>query len=92
MDQDRQKLVSNEQAKLTATYVNGIAIATFAVGCLAPLIAAGGTIHDIDPGLRTGILRFQITASAASLVISVVCFFTSGFLHWIARRVLRSLQ
>ncbi|UHC17350.1 hypothetical protein LRS73_05495 [Methylobacterium currus] len=54
MDQDRKKLISNEQAKLTATYVNGIAIAIFAVGCLAPMIAAGGTIDDFDPGLATG--------------------------------------
>ncbi|GJD64187.1 hypothetical protein [Methylobacterium frigidaeris] len=75
MDQDRKKLISNEQAKLRATYVNGIAIATFALGCLAALIAAGGTIHDFDPGLATGILRFRIDASGASLVISVVCFF-----------------
>ncbi len=80
MDQDRKTLISNEQAKLTATYVNGVAIATFAVGCLAPLIAAGGTIHDVDPGLATGVLRFRIDASGASLAISVVCFFTSGFL------------
>ncbi|AWN47757.1 hypothetical protein DK419_16730 [Methylobacterium terrae] len=90
MDQDREKLISTEQAKPTATDVNGIA--TFAVGRLAPSIAAGGTIHDVDPGLAKGIMRFQINASGASLVISVVCFFTSGFLHWTARRMLRNLQ
>ena len=32
-------LVHNEQTKLRATYLNGLAIATFAVGSLAPIVA-----------------------------------------------------
>lgn len=34
-------LIHNEQAKLTATYINGLAIATFALGALAPTAAVG---------------------------------------------------
>ncbi|MCJ2127407.1 amino acid transporter [Methylobacterium sp. E-045] len=33
------QLVANERAKLTAAYVNGVAIAVLAVGGLAPLFA-----------------------------------------------------
>jgi cation transport ATPase len=36
----RETLIRNEQAKLTATYLNGIAIALAAVGGIAPWIAA----------------------------------------------------
>jgi hypothetical protein len=32
-------LVGNERTKLTATYVNGVAIAIFAIGGFAPLIS-----------------------------------------------------
>ena len=32
-------LVANEQTKLSATYLNGLAIAIFAVGGLAPVVA-----------------------------------------------------
>lgn len=40
MDEDAQrKLVSNERLKLLATFMNGIAIAVFAVGGLAPLFS-----------------------------------------------------
>jgi len=44
------KLVRNEQNKLTATYLNGIAVALFAVGGFAPLasVAVGGqTFSDL---------------------------------------------
>jgi hypothetical protein len=32
-------LVHNERTKLTATYINGLAIAVFAVGGLAPILS-----------------------------------------------------
>ncbi len=41
MDDDAQtKLVDNERLKLLATFLNGLGIAVFAVGALAPLISA----------------------------------------------------
>lgn len=86
------KLIANERAKLTATYLNGIAIALFAVGGLAPLIAIGNSIRDFDPGLSTGVAHFQINYSGASLLISLVCFGGSAVLHSAARRALRTLR
>lgn len=35
---DRSKLVNNERPKLLATFMNGIAIAMFAVGRIAPMM------------------------------------------------------
>ena len=60
-------LVHNEQAKLTATYVNGLAIAMFAVGGLAPLVAAGSTIRDFSLGLGTGVATLHINVSGGHL-------------------------
>jgi hypothetical protein len=73
-------LVHNEQAKLTATYLNGLAIATFAVGGLAPLFSA------LNAG-TPGPLPFWAVAS-----ISLVCALTSLSLHLIARLVLRRMK
>lgn len=70
-------LIHNERTKLTATYLNGIAIALLAVGALAPLIGY----------LNTG------GGDAATLtLISASCVGVSVFLHWIARRFLGSLR
>jgi hypothetical protein len=71
-------LIHNERIKLTATYFNGIAIAIFAIGGLAPVIA----------GLSaTGV---GITARTALLVLS--CFFVFGTLHYVSRTLLKGLQ
>lgn len=86
------KLIANERAKLTATYLNGIAVALFAVGGLAPLITIGSSIQDFSPGLTTGVAHFRINYSGASLVISLVCFAGSAALHSAARRALRTLR
>lgn len=88
----RAKLIANERAKLTATYLNGIAVALFAVGGLAPLIAIGSSIQDFSPGLTTGAAHFRVNYSGASLVISLVCFGGSAILHSAARRALRTLR
>ena len=69
-------LVGNEQAKLTANYLNGVAIAVFAVGSLGSLIPALAT--DGSP-------------TVFSVTISGVCFVLSLALHLIARRVLQRL-
>ena len=85
--------VRTEQVKLTATYLNGLAIAIFGVGGLAPLIAAGTTIRDFTLGMDAENVRvqFHITVSGASIAIALVCFALSGTLHWSARRSLQRL-
>lgn len=69
-------LIHNERTKLSATYLNGVAIAVMAVGGLGPLIAVlnGGTAPAV--GLA---------------IVSVICFAGSAALHFLARRLLGSL-
>jgi sulfite exporter TauE/SafE len=70
-------LVRNEQAKLTATYLNGIAIAVAAVGGIAPWIP-----H----------LAQESTSGARRLaVIAVGCVLLSVGLHFLARTILTKL-
>ena len=68
-----------EQIKLTATYMNGLAIAFFALGVLAPAFSifygAGNYVFTLNSGI--GVL---------------VCFFGSITLHLMARRSLRGLE
>jgi VIT1/CCC1 family predicted Fe2+/Mn2+ transporter len=71
-------LIHNEQAKLTATYFNGLAIAVFAVGALAP-------VFSYAFGSMAGQPLWAVTATAAS------CLVASAALHFIARRLLRKL-
>ena len=75
---DRAKLVANESAKLTATYVNGVAIAILAVGGLAPVFS--GRLAGID---------FGVALLSANLLL---CATTSAALHWVGRRILRTLR
>ncbi|WP_246691734.1 amino acid transporter protein [Methylobacterium sp. WL12] len=75
---DRAKLVANESAKLTATYVNGVAIAILAVGGLAPVFS--GRLAGID---------FGAALLGANLLL---CATTSAALHWLGRRILRTLR
>ncbi|QRM42397.1 amino acid transporter [Rhizobium sp. BG4] len=70
-------LVENERTKLTATFLNGIAIAVFAVGSFAPTIASLGA---------TG------TTSTTIRMIAVICLLASGALHLTARGTLRGLR
>ena len=70
--------IHNEQTKLTATYVNGLAIALFAVGGLAPTFSfAFGS--------------FKGTPIWVVLGGATICLFASVALHWLGRRILRSL-
>jgi hypothetical protein len=71
----RETLIRNEQAKLTATYLNGIAIALAAVGGIAPWIAAAETA----------------TISPLPAMLTVGCFVISLGVHSAARRVLRAI-
>ena len=73
-------LVQNEKAKLTATYVNGLAIATAAVGGLAPLFS---TLYSAAP---PGVPYWAVGAGCC------VCFAGSIALHLVARRILEGLK
>ena len=63
-DQQRDPLTdaSKEKIKLRAAFLNGIGIATFAVGALAPLIRAIGD-EAVTP---------------AATVLSTICFALAG--------------
>ncbi|MFT0859330.1 amino acid transporter [Ancylobacter sp. G4_0304] len=70
-------LIHNERTKLSATYLNGVAIAVMAVGGLGPVVSV----------LNGG------SASAASVAaVSVICLAGSITLHFLARRLLGSLE
>jgi sensor histidine kinase regulating citrate/malate metabolism len=71
------KLVRNERTKLTATYFNGVAIAVFAVGALAPMINAANMQASLWP----------VVASSV-----VICLLGSAILHFVARRILKGLE
>ena len=72
-------LVRNEQTKLTATYLNGLAITVFAVGGLAPVFSyAFGSIAGQPPWVVA--------------VVAVICLLASVALHLAARRILRDLN
>lgn len=76
----RAQLIANERAKLTATYVNGVAIAVLAVGGLAPLFSqrgAGATVPD---------------RPWQTPVVSLLCICVSAALHWAGRGFLRELR
>ena len=76
---DGSILVDNERIKLTATYLNGLAIAIFAVGGLAPVVAI------VSGTAQSG------TASGIS-VLTTVCVAVSVGLHLAARLILRGLK
>jgi uncharacterized membrane protein YfcA len=73
------KTVHNERLKITATFLNGLAIAIFAVGGLAPAIQA----------MRMMMLPPELLKGTVAVVI--VCTLVSGILHFAARRVLEGL-
>ncbi|WP_029349828.1 hypothetical protein [Bosea sp. 117] len=70
-------LIHNERTKLSATYLNGIAIAVMAVGGLGPVISVlnGGSV----PALGVA-------------AVSMICLAGSISLHFLARRLLGSLE
>lgn len=71
-------LVPNEQTKLTANYLNGVAISLFAVGGIAPTVALLNS-DSTSPGTGTS-------------AIFVICLVSSAVLHVLARAALRSLK
>jgi multisubunit Na+/H+ antiporter MnhB subunit len=72
---ERQTLIRNEQSKLTATYLNGLAIALAAVGGLSPIVGfAQGTM-----------------SSTVLSIVCPTCWVASMGVHLWARSVLRKL-
>ena len=69
-----------EQIKLRANFLNGIAIATFAVGTLGPLTKA---FMEMPTG-RSALIVGALFAS--------VCLVASGILHFLAYRHLREMD
>lgn len=69
-------MIRNEQTKLTATFLNGLAIALFAVGGLAPSL-----------GMASG----SVPASLLVIFLMSYCLIASLALHLIARRFLRRM-
>lgn len=78
-DDDWRKLIANERTKLSATYTNGLAVAVFAVGGLAPIFSTAFS------SVPLGVPAWVVPASAS------VCWVASAVLHLVARRFLRDL-
>jgi len=74
----RLKLIHNEQAKLSATAVNNIAVAFVVVGIVTPLV--GFSQSPIAP------------PNAVSLVVSFGWLLTGAILHLCARLILVRLE
>jgi hypothetical protein len=72
-------LIDNERVKLTATYMNGVAIAVIAIGSLAPLFSY---IYSTDVSQPLWVVA----------IFSIICAFVSAALHYGARRTLGRLQ
>jgi ABC-type cobalamin transport system permease subunit len=70
------KLVRNERRKLTATYINGIALALIAVGVFTQAVA----------------FAQSLTLTIISVVVMFACSALSLSLHWLARHLLGGLE
>lgn len=68
-------LIHNERVKHTCTYLNGIAIATFAVGSLAPLISAMNGSTATSP---TGVALVSVICIAISIALHVAVRYFLG--------------
>jgi len=77
-DPRRTGLVRNERLKLAATYLNGLAIALFAVGSVGPVISIATSAGT--------------NSSRAAGLIAFICAFVSAALHYAASRVLGGLR
>jgi len=70
-------LVHNERTKLTATFFNGIGIALFAVGAIAPAVSV--------------LNAPAVTVPPGTAVMAIICLIASAALHFLARKVLARL-
>lgn len=78
--EEHAKTVKNERAKLTATYLNGLAVAIVAVGFFAPSFSP-------QAGATASVSAMQLQAT-----IGLLCLALSGILHMAARMILRDLR
>lgn len=67
-----------EKAKLSANYLNGLAVAVFAVGVLAPVLSV------LNGGVSLSLLVLAVEGA--------ICLAVSVLLHSAGRRVLRKLS
>lgn len=74
----RQVLIRNERLKLSATYLNGIAITMFAIGTFGPVVA----------NLTGATTAFSVAAA----LMSLICAMASVVLHYVASRLLGGLR
>lgn len=74
----RLNLIRNERLKLSATYLNGLAVTLFAIGTFGPVIANFNGAAS------------SITVAAA--VVSFICGTVSVVLHYVASRLLGGLR
>jgi MFS superfamily sulfate permease-like transporter len=74
---ERVILASNERIKLRATFLNGLAIAIFAVGGLAPVVTALGAMTTPPPPL---------------MMLTTICLPIVYVLHSYAMRSLKDLK
>lgn len=72
-------LIRNERLKLFATYLNGLAIAIFALGGLAPLFSF---LYGSSQNASAGFVG----------LVGGICFFVSGALHLVGSFVLKGLR
>jgi Na+/H+-dicarboxylate symporter len=71
------KAARNEQRKVTATFINGGAIAIFAIGVFTPVFQFfAGTGNP-------SLLQFALV---------VICILVAGALHYLARYLLRGIE
>jgi hypothetical protein len=73
---DRQTLISNEQVKLSATYLNGVAVALAAIGGISPLVgfaqdSRGAAALTITPAcwVMSLVLHYGARRSLGRLVL-----------------------
>ena len=79
-DTPRLTEAGREQIKLRASFLNGIAIATFAVGALGPITKA---VLETPADQRV---------IAGGVAFGLVCLLISGVIHFIAYRYLKELD
>ena len=80
-DEQDSKAVHNERLKLSATFLNGVAIAAIGVGVITPAVAY---ILDLQ-NLRESGPGLVVLLGVALLVIGLA-------LHWLARKLLGDLR
>ncbi|WP_020178674.1 hypothetical protein [Methylopila sp. M107] len=70
-DEEAQKLVANERAKLTATYLNSIAAGLLIIGVVGPIFSfmfAGQTTRPSVAVLGLGIVICQMASGSLHLL------------------------